>query len=179
MANTYVIGIIGPKGSGKTVLLAYLLYKDYLSGRSIVSNFDLAFDHKQRNFSELVKLPDFLQNATAGYDEFHLAVDSRRSTSKTNIDFDTFLSQLRKLNCILIYTTQIFEKLDKRVRNQTDILIFPVEDREGVFIYDIKDRWTGETIKYLKLNMNPIFDADLYNTNQVILFDNEEVKDNE
>lgn len=177
--NNYVVGIIGPKGSGKTALMAYLLYKDYLTGRSVVSNFDLSFEHKQKEFKELAKLPDFLQDATVGYDEFHIAVDSRRTSSKKNIDFDIFLSQLRKLGCILYYTTQIFDKLDVRVRNQTDLLIFPVDEVDGVFTYIVKDRWTAETVKVLELNMNPIFEAGIYNTNQRILFSKEEETENE
>lgn len=176
MSDTYVVGILGPKGSGKTVLLAYLLYRDSLAGRPIVSNFHLAFDHIQKDFSELVKLPDFLQNATVGYDEFHIAVDSRRSTSKSNIAFDTFLSQIRKRDCILYYTTQIFLKLDVRVREQTDILILPTENDGEIFSYEVRDRFSGNLLNTLNLNMKPVFEANLYNTKEIILFDNEEEK---
>jgi len=177
--NNFVIGIVGDKGAGKTVLLAYLLYKDYLDGKSIISNFSLSFEHKQKSFEELSKMPDYLHNATVGYDEFHIAVDSRRSTSNSNIAFTTFLTQLRKRGCILIYTTQLFSTMDKRVRDQTDIIVSPVDIDGDYFIYQVMDRVTGETIKYLKLNMKPIFDAKLYNTNEVILFDKKEDLDNE
>lgn len=71
--NAFVIGIVGDKGAGKTVLLAYLLYKDHLAGKSIISNFSLSFEHKQKSFEELSKMPKYLHNATVGYDEFHIA----------------------------------------------------------------------------------------------------------
>ena len=173
--NAFVIGIIGDKGAGKTLLLAYLLYKDHLEGRDIISNFSLSFEHKQKSFKELSKMPDYLRNATVGYDEFHMAVDSRRSTSNANIAFTTFLTQLRKRGCILIYTTQLFSTMDKRVRDQTDIIVTPINNDGEYFTYQIMDRVTGETIKILTLNMKPIFDSKLFDTNEVILFD----KDNE
>ena len=177
--NVFVIGIVGDKGSGKTLLLAYLLYKDHLTGRSIISNFSLSFEHTQKSFKELSKMPKYLQNATVGYDEFHMAVDSRRSTSKNNIAFTTFLTQLRKKECILIYTTQLFRTLDVRVKDQTDVIITPIENDGEYFTYKVMDRVTGDVINILKLNMKPVMDNKLYNTNEVILFDNEEVKDNE
>ena len=177
--NAFVIGIVGDKGAGKTLILAYLLYKDHLAGRSIISNFHLSFEHKQKSFKELSTLPKYLQNATVGYDEFHIAVDSRRSTSNSNISFTTFLTQLRKRDCILIYTTQLFSTMDKRVRDQTDIIVSPIENDGEYFTYQVMDRVTGEIIKVLKLNMKPIMEAKLYNTNEVIHFDNEEVIENE
>ena len=177
--SNFVIGIIGDKGAGKSVLLAYMLYIDHLQGRNIVSNFSLNFPHIQKTFRELSKMPKFLQNATVGYDEFHIAVDSRRSTSNSNIEFTTFLTQLRKRGCILIYTTQLFTTMDKRVRDQTDIIISPIDNKEGVFIYQVMDRVTGEVLKILRLDMNPVFKANLYNTNEVILFDNEELDSEE
>ena len=177
--NNFVIGIIGDKGAGKTLLLVYLLYKDYLMGRNIVSNFSLSFDHKQKSFKELSKMPKYLNNATVGYDEFHMAVDSRRSTSNANISFTTFLTQLRKRGCILIYTTQLFNTMDKRVRDQTDIIVTPIDNDGEYFTYKVMDRVTGETIKVLNLNMKPIMDSNLFDTNEVILFDKEEEINNE
>ena len=172
--NAFVIGIIGDKGAGKTLLLAYLLYLDHLEGRTIISNFHLSFDHKQKSFKELSKMPKYLQKATVGYDEFHIAVDSRRATSNSNISFTTFLTQLRKRECILIYTTQLFSTMDKRVRDQTDIIVSPIGNDGEYFNYQVMDRVTGETIKYIELNMKPVMDNNLYNTNEVIHFDNEE-----
>lgn len=172
--NPFVIAIVGDKGTGKSALMTYMLYKDFLLGRTIISNYGLSFEHKQKMYSDLVKLPEFLQNATVGYDEFHIATDSRRSSSKSNISFTTFLTQLRKRNCILIYTTQMFGAMDRRVRDQTDIVISPIDNDGEIFIYKVMDRISGDTIKYMRLNLKPVFDANLYDTNEIILFTNEE-----
>jgi hypothetical protein len=77
----------------------------------------------------LQDLVDFANNDVPLYkaliilDEAHIFLDSRNSASKRNKIISYFLLQTRKKGCHLYYTTQRFHQIDKRLRDNSDVLI--------------------------------------------------------
>ena len=119
--NNLVIGIKGIKGSGKTLLLTWLLYKDYVLGKKIYTNFEVFFPHEIIDIQKMVTLNVDLQNAVIGIDELHMICDSRRSGKKQNILMTYFVLQSRHRSVNFYYTTQHDGQVDKRIRENTDM----------------------------------------------------------
>jgi hypothetical protein len=170
-----IVGILGQRGGGKTLLMTHLAYMDYEINKSlIVSNYHLNFDYKYMTLSELAELPDWLKDATVCLDEIQVGADSRSVFAKGNKSISTLATQLRKRNITLYYTTQLLGQVDKRLREQTDYIIItkPLDkNKPGWFRLEIYDKRTdfilGEKFFWGKETFQ------LYNTNEVILYEGE------
>lgn len=164
-----ITGIIGDRGAGKTCFMTYQLFKDYQRGRPIISNYHLEFGHNKLSFSEIAELPESLNNSTIGLDEIHIGVDSRASMSSINRQITKLATQLRKRNIILYYTTQRFNLIDKRLRQQTDLLATCCRVKDGIFRIETINNYTGDSEGVKIFKGFKYFS--LYNTNEVIDFD--------
>lgn len=111
-----IIGVTGGLGSGKTLLASYLAWSEYLRGRPVWANYALHCATQLKSWSELVAL----ESGVVVLDEIHVEIDSRAFS--TNVDATSFLLQTRKLDLDLIYTSQSFDQVDKRMRHITDLL---------------------------------------------------------
>lgn len=164
--------ILGRRGGGKSCLMTYLGYQDHLSGITIVSNYHLNFPHVYMTFEEIARLPKSLKNATVLLDEGQVGADSREIFKPSNKAMGTLATQLRKLNVNLFITTQIFGQIDKRLRDQTDYVIYiQALDRNNPewFKFIVQDWFTKEWIKdWQYFYGKPYFS--LYDTYQVIRF---------
>ena len=121
MQNNLVVGITGLKASGKTLVMTWLLYREYLLGKKIYTNYKVFFPHELIDVQKLVTLNIELQNAVIGIDELHMICDSRRSGKKQNILMTYFILQSRHRSVNFYYTTQFNTQIDKRIRENTDV----------------------------------------------------------
>lgn len=171
-----VIGILGDRGSGKTCFLTWLLYRAYLDGHLIINNYTVEFDHVEMPFKELAKLGPKLQDAWIGLDELGQGADAYDFLSKQSRALSDLVQQLRKRNCVLIWTTLRRYLITRRIRELTDYF-FLMEDLDkhnpGHTQYNClcNFRCTVMDAEYRKVNS---FDFDgssivhLYNSYQIV-----------
>lgn len=187
-----LIGVIGDRGDGKTLLMTYLLYQDWLKGYNIVSNYHLYFpkdNNRERpvylTYNEIIEIPDTLKQASVGLDEIQMGADSRRGLAKGNLLITKLVTQMRKRDLDIYYSTQRLKMVDKRVRDQTDYFIimqrYPCFDDEtgkkGAkwFRYQVLDAEFLDVInegdnsgwRYFKATKKMY---ELYDTNEIIEF---------
>lgn len=120
-----IIGYVGNLGSGKTLSLVRLAYSYYKKGYEVYSNISLNFPHKKLNFSDFARYSKSNKQFNKSFfllDELHMSFDSRRSASYVNIVMSHLILQSRKRDITIGYTTQSFNQVDLRLRQQTDIV---------------------------------------------------------
>lgn len=128
-----IIGIYGKQGSGKTLLgiRSILQKKDHYE--KIYSNIKIKGvkykDFDEDFFSNLLELK--IKNSLIFFDEIQEYINSRKFMSKANIDYGTFIRQVRKLGNTLIWTSQFIYQVDKVLRSNTDIFIKAYSNYEG------------------------------------------------
>lgn len=173
--NPRIMGIVGSMGAGKTLFLSTLcsLYKD---SHTIIANYDITYrdmDLYPESVGEMFTQADnYRGKKLLAIDEVHVFFDSRMSHSKANMLFSYFVTQTRKQDIQLFYTTQQFRQVDIRLRDNTDVLAFPIYDeKKDALIVHFYDRhfMTGEfnfamTKRYR--NVSQIFNH--YTTEQLI-----------
>lgn len=129
------IGIIGPRGSCKSIAASAMGIMDYLiPGYKLISNMNVRYAVKlgdllaiyesaELDKMELLKF-NFEDNVAALIDEVNIEFsEARRSMTNRNLIFNKLLQQLRKRAMNLIYTVQHEMWIDNRLRWQTDIFI--------------------------------------------------------
>jgi len=160
--SSLVSGITGPRGSGKSLLLAYLGVMDMKHGRRIVSNIDIHGPVKRRgklvevksellSFDAILSLSETLEECVVCIDEINLWFSSMRAMSNANRIAGNFTQLIRKRNISLNYTTQNFKWVDGMIRWQTDLLVAcqdifhtPYGKEEGI--------GRGEYIRYITVD---------------------------
>jgi len=55
-----------------------------------------------------------------GWDEIHLTMDSRNFKSADSLEYTGWLSIIRHFRTTLVYTTISMDRIDQRLRNETD-----------------------------------------------------------
>ena len=167
-------------GSGKTLISTYFGYyyhKKYKS--SVYANYHLNFPFQPVQMKQLTDPNYNFSNSVLILDEIHQFLDSRLSATKKNRTTGYFITQSRKRNLILIYTTQQSGQADKRLRGNTDYFIrcrnlSPKDATENIFI-----QW--ELIDSCNKSMKFVFKADpyfkLYDTHQVVAFEEDDKKE--
>lgn len=183
-----VWAIIGWRGSGKTALLAAIAENDYNNGKKIVSNVHLSFPHIYMTFEELIELPDVIENATVIFDEFQVGAAARNALRNDNKKINMFITQLRKRNIVLYFTTQNFKFVDIDVRIQVDYLLTteavdkhdPDNHEFSVKIVDTHDMsesaW-GSLVNEWTWDATDLFKRKVYDTRQIIKFGEENEDD--
>lgn len=129
--------IIGGQNTGKTMIVALFLTKDYLDeGRKIYSNFRLAIPHTYLN-KELISILSTdenidLRHSSIAIDEGGILFNSRRAMSNDNVNLNSLLAQVNKQDIHLYMTAQTYRQLDStfmalisRVVEVQRILKFP------------------------------------------------------
>lgn len=121
-----IVGFIGSMGSGKTLSLTRQVYREYRKGKQIISNMHFNFPYTPLTIEMLLEYDQNdtpLHNCVLVVDEAHVYLDSRTSASKRNRIMSLFLTQTRKKNVHLYYTTQYYDQIDKRLRNNTECIV--------------------------------------------------------
>lgn len=122
-----IIGLFGNMSSGKTLFAVKLMYDELIKkpDLKILSNSKLGFKHIYFNEENLIekvmKNQEIFEDSIFFLDEAHNYIESRRSSSNLSIKFVQFLTQLGKLNCTLILTSQMESQIDVRFRTLMDV----------------------------------------------------------
>lgn len=119
--------ISGDIGSGKSLLCCYFAMVGHSMDKTIYSNLHFKFPYQKLLLEELVDLKTGeiildLQDAVVIIDEAYLWLESRLSTSKRNRIISYFLLQSRKRNLDVFLVAHSPHQLDKRARQNCDIL---------------------------------------------------------
>lgn len=138
-----VYGILGGIGSGKTLAMVHLARQDsIMRGKKILTNIRMDIKNAEMiSPSMMDSLPSGLRNTTMCIDEIHNFMDSR-SAAKKNVKKRThFILQSRHAGeglLDIIFTTQFMHQVDKRLRDNCDVKIYPKilhRDKDGKPIY--------------------------------------------
>jgi len=173
--QSIIIGLIGPRGGGKSVGGARLTILDYmLAGYDVWSNMEIGVGvqvngnvrelrSKPLNKLELGELDAVYSNGLLFVDEVNAYIaDARRAMSEESLAFSYILQQIRKRKLNIIWTAQSEAHCDERLRWQTDIYIVcndvsvvrrncGIGELSSWKAYDVHGLVTGQ------LNKNPVF----------------------
>jgi hypothetical protein len=172
VANEYPrIAIIGDTGAGKTLSMLKIALQYQQDGMTIFSNFKLiGVDYTPITFDDIIDFPEYLHDGVILLDEGHIGVDAYNFFSKKVKDITKFTTQTRKRKLIMIYTTQVFTQVAKRLRDLTNYIIECKETvTKGVIYARIFDRSKINNGGYLKafyIDGRPLFDK--YDTDEII-----------
>lgn len=115
-----LVAVDGPKGSGKTNLVAKLLKADHDNGRPLASNFKLLFCDNFFYWHALNEIYG-LRNCSIGIDEGQRLFEARRFMSLPP-QFAEMVAGDRHDHVNIYATTQNILHIDKRVRDNIDVL---------------------------------------------------------
>lgn len=121
-----IYGFIGDIGQGKTLSMVRTAYSLFKQGHKIYSNIKLNFKFEYFTINDIIKYAEndkTFKNAVFLIDEAHIFIDSRNSMTKKNLIISYFILQTRKKDVTLLYTTQYFHQIDKRLRASTNAII--------------------------------------------------------
>jgi len=124
-----IIGLVGNRGSGKTMVMAEFGILKYCEGYHIYSNFHF----NRMEYTNINSLQDFKDIKTVNnmflLDEIYMLADSRNSQSFANKFVSQTVMQSRKIghggNNIIMVSSPMFDTQDKRIRGLVDIVIEP------------------------------------------------------
>lgn len=142
----WIIGLIGDRGSGKSLSGANIALKDFMmSGEPCWSNMQIKMavdvdDELSRQVGleggsviyeaghidkqSFLTLDSRYEGGCLFFDEFNLEYgEARRSSSNVNLMTDRAVQQLRKMQCGLVYTVLNEMYVDARIRDNTDVFI--------------------------------------------------------
>lgn len=125
-----LVAIIGDPGSGKTNLLTKYLHEYHCAGWPVSANYELKFDYISKGFDELAELPPDINGFFVGIDELGVGADSYEWMGSTARGLTTLAAEIRKRNCIFVYTTQHLSYIASRLRGRTDTFIL-MEDNDA------------------------------------------------
>jgi len=113
-----LVCILGPQGSGKTILMVYLASQ---SKREVYSNFKIHIpNYKPLEIMDLLELKNDIDVLI---DEGYTWLESRTSSSHLNRYLSYIVLQARKRTIDIIISAQLFSTLDVRFRQQSDVII--------------------------------------------------------
>ena len=122
MFDSGLIAIVGEQGSGKTLTMTYFGYLAFKKGFQIYTNYKINFKHVY-----IDKLEDIekIKSGIALMDELWTWLDARAPASKRNMYATQIFAKTRKRGNVWYYTMQVSNMIDRRVRQYSDILVFP------------------------------------------------------
>lgn len=160
-----VIGIIGRMGSGKTLNMTKwgLLFQE-LTKLPAFFNYHVKGGHFYERLNDVITR----QNAIICCDEITTELDSRSWESGKSVKTSHKIVQIRKLNINLLYTTQRWNTVEKRLRENTDYLIMCKEKGKIERIIDVQDGEEMATEVITLINEHPELIWNKYDTNEII-----------
>ena len=167
--------IIGPQGSGKTLLGVALLFelKKLYPDKKIFSNTSLTnIEYEKYNFDDLLhNIKDdnnYYDNSIMLFDEIHIFLNSLDYYKKQNRLVQGFFSQLRKRKIILLGTSQYILNVDVRIRRQSKRVFEIFKRNNNIYevIIHLIDGYFTRQIDSLFLKLDKYYDK--YNTYEII-----------
>lgn len=124
--------ICGELGSGKTLALTYLAWSNYMKKqKDLFSNYRL-FGMKHTEVKHIGQINEMHSGFFAG-DELWLWLDSRTSRSQKNKVVADILLKSRKRDLTIAYTSQNVHQMDRRIRDVTDFVAYPMMSPDNSF----------------------------------------------
>ena len=161
--------VVGDFGSGKTLFLTYLA-SAYQGKRKVFANFTLfGLDYVPMAIEDVAKFPDEVRDGIILWDEGHIGLSAYSFFKKDTQNAVVFLSQVRKRNLIVFWSTQIFKKGVVGLRDHSrymftcEALEPPGCSRIRVFDSYQEDQFVNEFV----FDGRQFFDK--YDTNEIIL----------
>lgn len=169
MTEFPIIAVIGDRGSGKTLTTVNIADEYQKAGIKVFSNFTLVgIPYKHIKFSDIVEFPEYLHDAVILLDEAHIGIDAYDFFKGTVRGITEFSTQIRKRRLVIIYTTQVFTTVAKRLRQQTDYLLYCNElNVKGLIHTQMWDNKTKEFLHEKVSDLRRYFES--YDTNELIL----------
>ena len=175
--------IIGPQGSGKTLLGVALLFelKKLYPDKKIFSNTNLYnIEYEWFNFDSLLHNiwynpeqnikndNNYYDNSIILFDEIHIFLNSLDYYKKQNRIVQGFFSQLRKRKIILIGTSQYILNVDVRIRRQAKRVFEVFKRNNNIYevIIHLIDGYFTRQIDTIFLKLDKYYDK--YNTYEII-----------
>ena len=122
-----IIAINGGFGSGKTLFLTLLGYREHQKKVKIYSNYKLEFEHELIDLDFVMALTrdnTEITNCVMLIDEVYTWLESRGSgQDEVNKALSYFIMQSRKRKVLFIYTSQLGSMVDLRFRHLADYYI--------------------------------------------------------
>jgi len=175
-----VIFFFGRRGQGKTLAMtaiAKLMAERYRTRglkNTVLSNYWTDFSHSDPYLIDrLNDFPSWARDGVIAIDEVASAFPSVRSMAGVNVMFTNFLTQIRKRNMEILFTTQFPSTVSHSLLMQVDLFVLceKIQGGRGVklFCFDYWGQWTG---KFWKKRWPPLKEeADwswtLHNTDRV------------
>jgi len=165
-----LIGVIGQKGSGKTLFQSILgVYVHKKTGLPLRANYALRFSEPVNNTKDIWRL----KNEIFCFDELWITMDSR--FWKENSELTYWIMQIRHRDILVIYTAQHRSEIEKRVRLATDLFVISqklIQNNKIVHKYTFlePDLMSEDTflIGRTYLISNPEMFYNLYDTKELI-----------
>ncbi len=125
LKNSYIMGLFGDRGSGKSAVMAYIGMQDWKRGRKIVYYpesyaLDLpgAVGLSPR---DLGVIPEILDGATLLIDEIQELLSKFRTNSTLSLQLMSLFRQVRKRGANIIFTSNDPGGINRSVGDQTDM----------------------------------------------------------
>ena len=150
----------GRRGQGKTLSMTAvgaMMLQRYLwagikssaanpDGHKICANYHVSFAdfYNPMLVDMLVDFPPWAHHMTCLVDEILAYFPNRRSLARGNLNFGTFLQQIRKRKIELLFTTQFPQNMDKIMVEQVDLFIRPEIYNRGNSVRLIIHDWWGQ-----------------------------------
>lgn len=139
------VAIIGDTGDGKTTTMTALAVMYHSQGYKIFSNYDLKNIEwtylDPADMAELMFQEDSpLENCVILTDEAHMDLSAYKFFNKQVQDLGDFATQTRKRKIIWLYTTQVFTKLVKSIRDLTTNFVYCEKVQDGFYKLEIYNR---------------------------------------
>jgi len=153
----------GGLGQGKTLSMTVLAsYMAYKMKCPIFANYALVGSRRIHTFQDLVSA----KHGVVALDEAHITLDSRNFKDKTSQKITHWVLQTRKVDLIILMTTQSLHQIDVRARDVTDIVMKCKKTPEGIWLQSID--WCEKTIGRRNLLAHVERFYPLYDTYQIV-----------
>jgi len=125
----YIVGILGHRGGGKSLLLAHYLFNCLRAGCTVFTNLEmypekLGIDNKPYplDFDHLLRFDPALHEAVLGIEEVGMWLERKRGMSTTSIIAEKFLQLVIRKQGLRIFFTNQSPLLPSALVEQTDIV---------------------------------------------------------
>jgi len=140
----------GQMGNGKTLGMS-IVASDWAqrSGATLYSNYGLAGSKPFNSFDDFLDVA-IQPSSIVCLDEIHNDIDARDFNTNAVKYFSHIVFYLRKMRCILMMTSPLFENIETRVRKVTNVVV-PVRKDQYYFYYPFYDALSLDFLKEKKI----------------------------
>lgn len=145
-----LISFEGQMGNGKTLGMSILAkYYQEKTGCTLYSNYGLEGSKPFNSFYDFLDVC-MQPSSIVCLDESHNDVDSRDFSSNSVKFFSHIVFYLRKMRCMVMMTSPLFENLDSRIRGVTNVVVSVSKDKD-YYYYPFFDYQSNKSLKTIKI----------------------------